>query len=82
MRSTDVSEVHVVSIFMIQLYANNERAWNRGLLYDGFLTIIRHKSESAGNIFPETSVDFQQTTLPCIWEDRTIHKYRYENFKS
>jgi hypothetical protein len=29
----------------------------------------------------ETSVDFQRTTWLCVPEDRTVDKYRCENFK-
>jgi hypothetical protein len=30
----------------------------------------------------EKSVEYQQTTLRCIPEDKTLHNHRFENIKS
>jgi hypothetical protein len=38
--------------------------------------------EDGGDMFLETSVDFQPTKLRYIIEDRILHNYRCENLKS
>jgi hypothetical protein len=85
MKSTDVSEEHVASIFKVE----EETKWESSTKQEA-------KQNSAGaascSVFSltlkvvtcssETSADFQRTIRVYILEERIIHNHRCENLKS
>jgi hypothetical protein len=74
--STDVSEEHIASIFIVEKYAEQETSVKAG--GSAYSSTLKMEEKCSS----ETSVDTQRTTRRYIPEDDTLHNHRCENLES